>query len=188
MLYIKIPKNRLGVVIGKNGETKNNIEKKGMTKIEIDSKNAEAMIDESNAKDPFLALKTRDVIKAIARGFSPEKAMEIFNEDIYFEIIDIKEFIGRKASRLKVARGRLIGTNGKTREIIEEVSGSYISIYGHTISIIGGLYEMDSARTAVSMILNGKRHSTVYKYLEKRRREMDKTKLDMYETVNNWMA
>ena len=184
MLYIKIPKNRVGVIIGKNGQTKRDIENKGMTKVEIDSKNGEAMIDDVNAKDPFLVLKTQDVIKAIARGFSPENAMKIFSGDIFFEIIDIKEFTGKKQSRLRISRGRLIGTNGKTRELIEELSGADISIYGYSVALIGGLYEVDTARTAVSMILNGKRHFTVYKYLEKRRREMNRSELDMYTLVN----
>ena len=75
MKYLKIPKERIGVLIGHNGETKKMIEEMAKLPIEIDSNEGEIIIDEHKAKDPILRLQIEDVIRAIGRGFSAEHAM-----------------------------------------------------------------------------------------------------------------
>ena len=69
-------------------------------------------------------------------------------------------------------RARVIGTNGKTRRIMEDLSGADISIYGHTVAIIGDIYQLDLAKRAVDLILSGSEHKTVYKYLEREHKKM----------------
>jgi len=183
MMYLRIPKDRIGVLIGKNGEVKRRIEEEGGVKIDIDSQSGEVVIDDTNAKDAFKAWRTRDVITAIGRGFSPDKAMKLFNEDYYLEIVDIKEFSGKSENRLRVLKGRVIGREGRTRKKIEESTGAYLSIYGSTVGIIGDYYSLESAKRAVIMLLSGRKHSTTYYYLERRRRELRAMELEMYEPM-----
>jgi ribosomal RNA assembly protein len=92
------------------------------------------------------------------------------NEDIYFEAIDIRDFVGRRKGHVRRMRSRLIGTRGKARRTIEELSGADISVYGNTVSIIGDYFQLELARTAVTMLLRGSEHSTVYRFLEKRKK------------------
>ncbi len=52
MKYLKIPMERIGVLIGHNGETKQDLEEKSGVKLNIDSKEGEVTIDEQEVKDP----------------------------------------------------------------------------------------------------------------------------------------
>ena len=167
MRYVRVPKERIAVLIGKNGEVKELIEKNGIN-IEINSSNGEVKITGKNSLDEINA---ENVVKAIARGFSPEKAMLLFNEDYYFELLDIREWAGKKENHIKRLAGRVIGKEGKARRVIEDISGAYVTIYGHTIGIIGRIKEMQSAKRAIEMLLDGANHSTVYHFLEKERRK-----------------
>jgi len=171
MLYARIPAERLGVLIGPDGATKKRLQQSTGTRIEIDSATGEVTIDESGATDPVLALKARDIVQAVARGFSEVRAFRLLDEDAYIEILDIKDFAHSK-NRVAQIRARMIGTRGKTRRIIEELTGVDVSVWGHTVAMIGGSFEMAIAREAVFMILRGSEHKTVYRFLERKRADL----------------
>ena len=71
--------------------------------------------------------------------------------------------------------------NGKTRRTIEELSEADLVVYGHTVGFIGTFEEVDIARNAVQMIIQGSEHHTVYNFLQKKRRELKKQKLELWE-------
>ena len=66
-------------------------------------------------------------------------------------------------------RGRLIGKNGKTRRIIEELTGCDMVVYGNTVALIGNSVSLPVAKHAVELLLGGSEHATVYHYLESQR-------------------
>lgn len=168
MRSIRVPGDRIGTLIGKNGETKKLLQKKSGVKIDIDTEEGEVIIhDDVELEDPIMALKILDVIKAVGRGFNPEKAMRLFEDDEYLEIIDLKEFCG--SGQTSRVRGRLIGRDGKTRRIIEDLTGCDMIIYGNTVGLIGNSVSMPIAKHAVELLLNGSEHATVYHYLESQR-------------------
>jgi ribosomal RNA assembly protein len=164
---VRIPKDRVGALIGEGGETKELIEKRARVRLNIDSE-GEVNIKE-NPNDPLAALKVMDLVKAIGRGFAPHRAMRLLDEDEYLELVEIGDFVGKKSDKLSRMRSRLIGTNGKTRRIIEDLTGANISIYGSTVAIIGNSVQLPVAKKAVEMILRGSEHATVYRYLERSR-------------------
>ena len=164
---IRIPKERVAVLIGKNGEIKNHIEEVTKTKINIDSKEGEVNV---TGEDALSLYTTRDIIKAIGRGFNPDIALLLLKSDYAFELVDIKEFA--KENHYERLKGRVIGKEGKSRKTIEDLTDCYISVYGKTISIIGDIESVGIARKAVESLLSGSPHSSVYKFLEKRRRSM----------------
>jgi ribosomal RNA assembly protein len=117
-----------------------------------------------------MALQIMDVIKAVGRGFNPDKAMKLLDDDdMYFESIDIKDVIGDRQNQVVRARGRLIGKDGKTRKLIEDLADVYMSVYGNTVSLIGNSISLPIAKNAIEMLLHGSEHSTVYHYLESQR-------------------
>lgn len=176
MFYVKIPKERVGVLIGEKGAIKSMIEERSGVKLIIDSNVGDVTIDDTEVEDPVIGLKVRDIVKAIARGFSPQKAFRLFDDEVYFELIDIRDHVGKSAKRIKLMKGRLIGTEGKTRRIIEELTGASVSIYGNTVGIIGKLMAVDTSKRAVEMVLRGSEHSAVYRFLEGKRKEMKQAK------------
>lgn len=171
MLYARIPQERVGVLIGTDGETKHRLEERTGTRIQIDSESGEVVIDEIGATDPVLALKAKDIVHAIGRGFSEDRALRLLDDEIYFEVLEIKDF-ARSKERVEQIRGRLIGTRGKTRRIIEELTSVDMSIHGHTVALIGPTFELSIAREAVLMLLRGSEHATVYRFLERKRADI----------------
>ncbi len=172
MFFTRIPVDRVGVLIGEKGQTKARLEERTGVMLAIDSETGDVTIDESKAKDPTYSLKVRDVVTAIGRGFSEERAFRLLEDDIYLQVFDIKESSGGSKDRLAQVKGRVIGTGGKTRRLVEELAGVEMSVHGHTVSIIGDAFHMNIARQAVEMLLQGSEHKTVYRYLERKRDEI----------------
>jgi len=174
MRYLKIPKNRVGVLIGHEGETKKLIEQLSQTTLTIDSEEGEITIDDHKIQDPLLSIKVENVIRAIGRGFSSDNAVRIFNDDIEFFLFEIRDYVGKKETHIHRLKSRIIGRNGKTKRVIEELTGSTLSIYGHTVGVIANFDSIDITKRAVDMLLSGSKHATVYRFIE---REMKKLRI-----------
>jgi ribosomal RNA assembly protein len=182
-LYVKIPRERVGVLIGLNGKVKEYIEKRLPVKLDIDSVSGGIIINlKENAVDPSLLFKAKEVVLAIGRGFSPIRAYKLLQDEYTtFVIIDLREILGRSQSDIKRIKGRIIGKKGKTRKLIEELTDSYVSIYGYTVAIIGDIEQIEITKEAISMIIKGNQHATVYKYLQRKRHELKKVRLQLWE-------
>jgi len=183
-VFVKIPRERVGVLIGSDGRVKETVEKRLSVSLQVDSEAGDVTITQNaTEQDPTVLFRAREVVTAIGRGFSPERAFRLFDdEDIVLEVIDLREIVGRSLSDIKRLEGRVIGKGGKTRKIIEELTETYVSVYGYTISIIGSTDQIEAAREAISMLIRGSQHSTVYRFLHKKRRELKKKKLELWET------
>lgn len=180
---MKIPAERVGVVIGPDGVTKKNIEERLSVKLQIDSQTGDVTVDLSEkAADPSMLFKARDVVTALGRGFSPEHAFRLIrDEEAILDIIDLRTVFGHSEADLKRIKGRIIGMNGKTRNIIEELTGTHLAVYGHTVSIIGTIEQAEVAREAIQMLVKGSMHATVYRFLHRKRRELKKKMLEIWE-------
>jgi ribosomal RNA assembly protein len=182
-MFVRIPKERVGVLVGPDGKVKQRIEEKFTVELEIESESGGVTIMLSgNARDPSLLFKAKDTVTAIGRGFSPEHAFRLLrNEDAIFYSIDLRIVFGRSESDIKRVKGRVIGANGKTRKLVEELTGASVVVYGHTIGFIGTFEQVDAARNAAQMLIDGSQHHTVYKYLQRKRSEFKKQMLELWE-------
>lgn len=154
---VKIPAERIAVLIGKNGETKSLIQKLTRTKLNI----GEYIEIKGRPED---VVKAANIVKAIGRGFSPPRALNLIRPGWTIETISMK---GETPSAVKRLFGRVIGRAGSTRNIIEKRTGCLISVYGWTVSVIGPEEAIGKAIMAVEQLLAGKPHSFVYKRLER---------------------
>ena len=180
--FVRIPKERVGILIGPEGKVKQHIEEKLQVKLDIDSDGNITILLSEKATDPSLLLKAKDVATAIGRGFTPEVAFRLIrNEEEIFDLIDLRVIFGRSESDIKRIKGRIIGAEGKTRKLIEELSEADVVVYGHTVGLIGSFEQVDTAHNAVQMIIEGRQHHTVYNYLQKKRTELKKQKLELWE-------
>jgi ribosomal RNA assembly protein len=179
----KIPKDRIGALIGPEGKVKQVVEKRLKVELTVDSDTGDVTITLApEAEDPSLLFRAKEVITAIGRGFSPERAFRLINdEDAVLEIIDLREMFGNSPTELQRVKGRIIGQEGKTRRIVEELTEADVSVHGHTVALIANMDEMEVAREAVKMLLRGSMHSTVYRYLHRKRRELKKKRLEIWE-------
>lgn len=177
-VYVTIPLERVGAVVGKNGETLKKIMEETKTKITVDSVNGVAVIEPASPNtSPYDIMKAQDVIKAIGYGFSPERAFRLLDEDTVLIVIDLTQYVKDSENHLVRVKGRIIGENGKARKNIEEMTDTYISIYGNYVAIIGNYENANIAREAIMMLIEGRQHSTVYKYIERLMRQIKRAQI-----------
>lgn len=172
MQYLRIPRDRIGVLLGHGGALKKKVEEETQVSIAIDSDEGYVEVDGSSSPDPVMELKVSSYVTAIGRGFSPDRASRLLFQDAYLEIMHISEYTGGRKNRIQRMRGRVIGREGKAREMLEKLTETVISVSGDTVSIIGDSLEIQLAKEGVDMLLRGSEHSAVFHYLEHKRREL----------------
>ncbi len=161
MKEVRIPDERVGVLIGEDGETREDFEDVTDCDLEIDDNVARI---EGDAIDE---MKAQNVAKAIGRGFSPRKAFRLSTEkDVMLHIVDIKDYAETQNSQERL-KGRVIGRDGETRRHIEKEANIDISVYGSTVGMIGDPGNIKVALEAIKMLLQGSSHSTAYQYIDK---------------------
>ncbi len=168
---LRIPKERVAVLIGKKGSTKRQLEKKTNTKIEVNSDDGFVVITGENSLDLYNA---RVIVQAIARGFNPDVARLLCNDEYCFEIINIKDYAGKSKKRMTRLKSRVIGSQGKAWKYIERMTSTCISVYGKTVCVIGKVEDVALAREAVESLLKGAPHGPVYKWLEDKKKRSRK--------------
>lgn len=179
--YLKIPRERVGVLIGPKGKAKRRIESYFGVTIEVESESGSVEITRNPGNRDFTAIFTvRNVVKAIGRGFSPRRAEILAKEDFDLHIIDLGEFVGDSKSAIARVKGRIIGKNGRSRELIEELTETRISVYGGTVAYIGNPEGLEAAREALMKLIKGSFHKTVWNYLYAWRRKMKKDRGELW--------
>jgi ribosomal RNA assembly protein len=106
-----------------------------------------------------------EIILAIDFGFQIEDALLLKNEDFVLEFIDIKSHTRRR--NLKDVRARVIGTKGKARKTIENLTGSVIVIKENRVGVIVDNNHLDATIQAIESLIQGSKHGNVFAYLEK---------------------
>jgi len=176
---IKIAGNRVGVLIGKGGATKKELEAKTHTTITVDSKEGLVKV-EGSEENTISLLRAVEIINAINRGFSPERAFEMIeDEDLLLEIIDLAG-MADNPKQLDRLRGRIIGKDGRAREQIEDMTDVEISVFGKTIAIIGYPEQLKTARAAIDMLIEGVPHENVFAFLDRKKREAKQDMISYY--------
>ncbi len=170
---VKIPHERIAILIGKKGEVKRKLQRLMNVKLKIDSQEGAVRVE---GEDSIKAYITKKIVKAIGRGFNPKVAFLLSNEEYEFELIEIKEFSGKSKKTMHRVKARLIGSEGKAWKMIERLTGCQLSVYGKTVGIIGPVDLVDLTRHAVEHLLEGSPHGNVYKFIQD---EKKKAKLNL---------
>src|SRR5712691_5265024 len=103
---VRVPLERIGVIIGKGGSTRRSFEEELGVDLLVDSKSGSVVVkcDSVEKGDPLRAVR---VVEAIGRGFSPQRAHRLLGEEVAFEVIDLRDFAGKSTNaleRIKIGR------------------------------------------------------------------------------------
>jgi ribosomal RNA assembly protein len=174
---LKIPRERVAVLIGVKGRIKQQIEQSTGARLDIDSKEGDVFITGS---EPLALFTVREIVQAIGRGFNPRIALQLLKGDYIFDQINLGD--GKRNDKfLERIKGRIIGSDGKSRRLIEELAEADICVYGKTVGIIGRPESVITARKAIELLIKGSQHRNVYKWLESRRRDQKKRDVAGFE-------
>lgn len=146
----------------KTSELKRNLtelQKKLKVEIKLQGKKAVAVGDSIDEYEASL------VLEAISFGFSAKKSLLLKDPEMIFRKLQIKNFTKRK--NLKEVRARIIGTKGKTKKTIEEISGCYLILKDNELGIIASVETIEEATLAITNLIKGTKQSNVYRYLER---------------------
>lgn len=157
--FIVISKKRKDL-FKKNEGIKREIEKLTNTKI---GSNDEISIE----GETFNVYQAKQVLKAFGRGFDVKDCLYLLEDNYGLEVINLTEF-NKSRKRLKILKGRIIGTGGKTKKYIEDFADVKLSILGKTVSIIGEWEKINIAKEAIMKIIQGCTHKTLYRWLEQK--------------------
>jgi ribosomal RNA assembly protein len=160
--YIAIPKERISILRSKDKMLRK-IEDFSQTKITLGEE------VEIESDDVLKVLRAKEVIRAFGRGFGLEDALNLLDDTFYLDTIDVGDFSGKSKERMITLKGRVIGKEGKIKQVIERYTDVKIAVYGKTIGIIGNWNSVLLARKAVEMLLQGSLHSSIYKFLQRNR-------------------
>jgi len=154
--------DRLGAFIGKGGSEKKKLEEKFNCKIDVNSKTGEVIVEGEDSVNRFVL---SNIISAVNFGHNPENAIKLEDENYVIDVIDVKTMV--KHDRLKSVMGRIIGREGSTRKVIEEVTKCNVSVKDHFVSVIGPFENTLLVHEALDMLIKGGSHKSFYSYLER---------------------
>lgn len=161
MDYVAIPEKRIKI-LRTNKKLLEKLEKLVDVKVRVGE---EVEID---GEDSLVVLCVKNVIKAFGRGFDFDDALLLLDENYLLDIISINEYAGKSRNRMQELRGRVIGTKGKTKDIIEKLTDVKIAVQGKTVCIIGRIENVQDVKQAIEMLLQGRKHGSVYRFLEQK--------------------
>ncbi|MCJ7478616.1 MAG: KH domain-containing protein [Candidatus Nanohaloarchaeota archaeon QJJ-7] len=162
MRHLRIPEERVSVLIGEDGQTLEEVQDLTGTDIDLDDGKVEI------EGEPLEEIRAFNIVKAIGRGFSPDRALRLLEDNTDLCVIDMSDFAPTDNAKERL-KGRVIGRDGETRAKIENDTDTEIAVYGKTVSILGNVQNVQIARESIRMLLDGRSHSTAYQYIEKNR-------------------
>ncbi|HLC31492.1 MAG TPA: hypothetical protein VJK51_02400 [Candidatus Nanoarchaeia archaeon] len=126
---------------------------------------------------PVEELETQQMLDAISFGFSAKKALILKEPDMQFKKLHIKTYNPRRT--LESIKSRVIGTFGRTKNTIEEISNTDIVIGEAEVGIIGHAENINEAETALINVIRGSKQANAYSFLERMNREKKKQPDDL---------
>jgi len=167
---LEIPLERARILI--NNDVKDAIE--GRLKVKVEVKDDSVVLTPTNESKPDSVIKARQIIQALSLGFPREDALELLSDDKYLETIDLGDYVGKdKENHMSRIRALIIGENGRVKRNLEELTETRIAVKDRVVGIIGDYDNARAAREAVVMLINGKQPSTIYRWLQRWRRELN---------------
>lgn len=121
---------------------------------------------EGNPENEYLALR---IIEALNLGFPLQTAFQLEDEEIIFQVLNIKDIT--KRNDLDVVRARIIGTQGKTLKNLIKLTDCELCLHENQIGIIGHANDVPEAIISLESLIRGSKQGNIYARLEKKKKE-----------------
>ncbi|ABW01812.1 KH domain-containing protein [Caldivirga maquilingensis] len=158
-------------------EVKNSIEVN--LKVQVEVKDDSVVLTPMQDANPDSVIKARQIIQALALGFSRDDALELLNDDKYLDVVDLSDYIGKdKENHLSRIKAIIIGEGGKVKRNLEELTETKIAVKDKAVGIIGNYDNVRAVRDAIVMLINGRQHSTVYRWLQRWKRDLNLRRIE----------
>ncbi|WP_292000058.1 KH domain-containing protein [Caldivirga sp.] len=166
---LEIPLEKARVLV--TDEVKGLIE--GNLKVQVEVKDDSVVLTPMQDANPDSVIRARQIVQALAIGFSREDALELLSDEKYLDVVDLSDYISKdKENHLSRIKAIIIGEGGKVKRNLEELTETKIAVKDKTVGIIGNYDNVRAVRDAIIMLINGRQHSTVYRWLQRWRREL----------------
>ncbi|MCG2895988.1 MAG: KH domain-containing protein [Acidilobus sp.] len=171
--YEPVPPESFEKVKGELGQVTGELKRRLGVRLTLDESNSRVLIEAEGEGDAANVLRARDIVRAIAIGFSPQDALQLLDENYVLVVVDVTQVVGDKENHLRRVLGRVIGENGRARRTLEEITGTKIVVNDRgLVGIIGDYERSQIARHGVELLVQGRMHATVYRRLESMMREL----------------
>ena len=180
MKVVPLPKKRLAQFFRQRSRPLKDLEERAQVKITLnkESKDDYLISIDGEAEGEWVA---EQILKAVDLGFDPKDAFRLFKEDIYLEQLDLEQSMRGSARGVERQKARIIGTAGKAKRTLEELSEAKIALGdGPMLGIIGGFDEVRAAKEAILQLLEGRPHQGVFSYLENQKRKREAIRLGVH--------
>jgi len=115
-----------------------------------------------------------NVLAAMDVGFDVDVALLLADQEYSMDVINLRDVTRRK--NLSEVRARIIGTKGKTKQLLETLSDSVIKLRGNTVYVIGTADYIDKTRTAIEKLIRGSKQGKVYAFVERSKKKSRRDK------------
>ncbi len=117
-------------------------------------------------------MKAKNIIEAISYGFDYNDAQNLRSDDYTLEIIDLRDYINKdKSNHINRIKARIIGEDGRAKRVLQELTDTNIVVGDKYIAILGLYENVKVAREAIEMLIRGRQHATVYRWIQNWKRE-----------------
>ncbi|KAK9093199.1 hypothetical protein Syun_028110 [Stephania yunnanensis] len=124
-------------------------------------------------RDPYIIMKSKDLIKLLARSVPAPQAMKILDDEMQCDIIPISNLVSNKERFIK-RRQHLIGPNSSTLKAIEILTNCYVLVQGNTVAAMGSFKGLKQVRRIVEDSILNKKHPIYHIKTLMIRRELEK--------------
>lgn len=165
MRLLPLPKKTTNLLKKNSHEWRKKIEEKGEVKLKISGENA---VIEGDGGNEWIV---EQVLTALSYGFAPKEAFKLFKDNYFIEVVDLEQAFRRHEKKIKRYKARVIGSGGRSKKKLQELTGAHIAVSEKQIAVLGEFEEAKAAKEAVLRLLEGAEHSGVYAFLEKQKQK-----------------
>ncbi len=163
-----VEKNRLKAL----SDSVKSIEEEFGVRILINSESGEVTIMPSDNTNFDQLMKAKSIVEAISYGFDYDDAQSLRSDDYALEIIDLRDYVEKDKAHISRIKARIIGEDGRAKRVLQELTDTKIVVGDRYIAVLGPYENVKATREALEMLIRGRQHATVYRWIQNWRREM----------------